>query len=289
MDRIGRYDDNYYRPIGKYKNTVSVSAEMSQYDIGMAGGWIAFDQEHSECVDGTPPRIDQKQELAFLGSVGTLVENFAKNLDDFIGHALDEWSSPSPNSNKHREACDGGVPGYRIDTSATEKQECTSATKSWNDSFSDDEEDSGWIGTKVMSPQPGGGDHHHAFDLLHERKEHVRHVLEKNPLERYRKQNTWLKSKVLALEKHIAAMEKEEMERTQPRDQSCSLQEEHVTLQMQIEQLLSHKSRLVYENDSLKRENARLNELIEYFFASTNMHGGAEEEDGSDVLEDQSQ
>lgn len=271
-------------------------------DIAMANGWIAFDrQDHLDRVDNNASSgmdTNGAQELAFLGSVGILMENFAKNLDDFIGHALDEWSSPrhhktrSNNSTKVGEEEQADTPDTRCDADKTVK-ECASIAWSWNESFSDDD-DRGWIGTRVMSPgQEGtstGGMQSSAtkgrpvFDMLHEQKESIRHTMKNNPLDRYKKQNAWLKSKVLGLEKQIVAMEQEETQRTR-QDLSCSLHDEHVTLQLQIEQLLSQKSRLVYENDSLKRENARLNELIAYFFASSRHMSGAEEEegDGSDI------
>ena len=43
--------------------------------------------------------------------------------------------------------------------------------------------------------------------------------------------------------------------------------EEVVT--MQIEHLLAQKTKLGYENDSLKRENKRLEELVDYFLGTT--------------------
>lgn len=265
------------------------------------------------------------QELAFLGSVGVLVENFAKNLDDFIGNALDEWNSPSAHSRPavsqeeglagceecsltpHHTSCVEGTANSRRcsqhdahdgDTTAnvhrrnknksTKKKEVRRDAKiakeptaiewSWNDFFfEDDHEESGWIGTSVHQQSPSTDDYtirnnSTGGDDVHQRKEHVRHALEKNPLDRYKKQNAWLKSKVLGLQKRISSMEEERLQETQEEEQCVavhSLEDEHVTLQMQIEELLSQKSRLACENDLLKRENDRLNELIEYFFAST--------------------
>ena len=255
---------------------------MSQYEseIALAHGWTAFDhvQEEEEeqerrGYDTPRDRSRETQELAFLGSVGILVENFAKNLDDFIGHALDEWVTPprvAPGvvQETRTEHAEDKVP-----TTSCEKVRVKDDSKvvawSWNDSFSDEDDETGLIGTQVMSSPRG------VFDILHERREHVRCVLEKKPLDRYKKHNAWLKSKILCLEKQIAAMEEED------RVKECmpsSLDDEHVTLQMQIEQLLSQKSKLVYENDSLKRENARLNELLEYFFVSTSVTD--QDEDG---------
>lgn len=272
--------------VSLFIETVDMSHD--EGDVALASGSIALDQDRFDRVDedASPTRnTSETQELAFLGSVGFLVESFAKNLDDFIGHALDEWGSPSGSKKTSRskviEQATIDTPDTKHHTDRT-RNECSSVAWSWNESFSD--EDNGWIGTRVMSPStsPCETEGHPIFDLLRERKERVSHAMEKNPLNRYKKQNAWLKSKVLGLEKQIAAMEHEEKNKTE-QDLPCSLHDEHVTLQMQIEQLLSQKSRLVYENDSLKRENARLNELIEYFFASSRQMNGEEDGNTSDA------
>lgn len=47
----------------------------------------------------------------------------------------------------------------------------------------------------------------------------------------------------------------------------CSA-EETSTLRMQIERLLEEKGELAYQNDSLRRENERLEELVGYLLGS---------------------
>ena len=75
----------------------------------------------------------------------------------------------------------------------------------------------------------------------------------------------------------------EQLDRALPRDARDGgvTADEHVTLRMQIEHLLAQKCTLGYENDSLRRENQRLCELVDYFLGSS---GDGEE----DELEDQS-
>lgn len=232
-------------------------------------------------ISKTDRRSREEEELASLlpWGLGAVIETFANTLDEIICETMDEWNL-TPEKKASGRAGRRCTPEADVDDEAVGVVDVDDEPPvwniSWNDVFGEADAERACPSPSSSSPtstlssalarpatpprqQTGDG------DVAALQKE----------LRRSKKQNEHLKKKILGLQ--------EQLDRALPRDARDGgvTADEHVTLRMQIEHLLAQKCTLGYENDSLRRENQRLCELVDYFLGSS---GDGEE----DELEDQS-
>jgi hypothetical protein len=228
--------------------------------------------------------VDEAGELDAIlpWGMGSLVESLANTLDDIIGQAMEDWNgSPSPSQSQSvtkQMSGAGQLATPELGDCSVRRENMTSSGTQWNMSWNDAFYEKDTLGDSAVCgeanpsrPDDGGDGDDRGTEAL--RKE----------MRRYRKQNGYLKKKVAAL--------REELDRGRQEDVrgGSAGADELITLRMQIEHLLAQKSKLAYENDSLQRENKRLEELVEYFLGSAQRHNDeAEEVDGSTSFPDDS-
>ena len=206
-------------------------------------------------------REREREELDSLlpWGLGAVIETFANTLDDIIGDAMDEWNM-TPEKKANVEAPRRRTTGEAEETEAVDGT-TTSWSMTWNDVFGETESEAEEDDER-MQPSPT------STSTIEGKATEPRHVADidvngrveldalQKELRRSKKQNSYLKKKISALQEQLEGVHRQD---------TAPTTDELVMLRMQIEHLLAQKSKLGYENDSLRRENERLNELVDYF------------------------
>lgn len=211
-----------------------------------------FRDEESEGGDEHHEELNELDSLLPWG-LGSVIETFANTLDEIISEAMEPRSQVEPVA----------------DDTEDEEPASSSSTHwsiSWNDIFGDDTDDddtngaSDVVATSTRVPRQ---DEDRANTQAPPQSD--LHKLQKE-LRRYKKQNGHLRRKISTLEA--------ELERALPRHDVQPDADDVMT--MQIEHLLAQKSKLGYENDALKRENKRLEELVDFFLGTAGQEDAVE-------------
>ncbi len=212
----------------------------------------------------TPPRKlrssrEEREELDAIlpWGLGGVIETVATTLDDIISDAMDRRAGRTGLEDVSVEQAAPSSSSPSLSSSSPWPISSPSSQAvwsiSWNDIFGDDTEDEQV--TDLPSTPP--------------RDDAEMQKLQKE-LRRCRNQNGRMKKKIAALEAQVAH---------RPDDGAGPDPEaDEEVLTMEIRHLLAQLAKLAYENDSLKRENKRLEELVDYFF-HTSCGGRGDESD----------
>jgi len=231
---------------------------------------------------GADPEISKtelkEEELASLlpWGLGTVIETFANTLDEIISETMDEWNLTPEKKASVGRAGRRCTPEADVGVVVVD-DEPPVWNISWNDIFGEADAERACPSPSSPSPSPrstlSSALARPATPPRHQTGDGDVAALQKE-LRRSKKQNEHLKKKISGLQ--------EQLDRALPREAGDGgvTADEHVTLRMQIEHLLAQKCTLGYENDSLRRENQRLCELVDYFLGGA--AGDCEEIDEED-------
>ena len=204
---------------------------------------------------------DQREEREELDAIlpwglGAVIDTFANTLDEIISEAFDPGADSDNSDAEHTEKAPPVTPSTTSTLSSTSPSSSTHWNISWNDIFGDDTEEDEAEGRgedvySAASSSPQHGEEGHAEEDVQKLHRELR---------RYKRQNGQMKKRIAALE---AQLEQARLDDARP--------DTDEVMTMQIEHLLAQKSKLGYENDSLKRENTRLEELVDYFLGTARL------------------
>ena len=260
-------------------------------------------EEELDDGHGTSTSSGSFGELQFLGSVGRLMESVAVTLDDYIGNALEEWSSdkvPSPTSKACRKPSkgplalqasgklcgNGGMGDIQGDSAShgmgseksrdvteaipspcSEKKNMdvsnspdTVTSSQWGDFCFDD--------TQASSSDTDSENKH----MMNDGRKTLNETNDaQSQIAKLQRQVTYLKRQVQGYKNRLDVRGSQS---------AGGVDIETLMTRSQIEHLMTEKSQLIQENDVLKRENARLKELVEYFhMGMMSINNGEQEED----------
>ena len=226
---------------------------------------------------------EEREELNAIlpWGLGGVIETVATTLDDIISEAMERRPGRTGPEDVGVEHASPSAPPSSSPPSTSSTSSSTSSSSSshalwnisWNDIFGGDTEDD--EDDEDDEDEQASGDLSRALQRASADGREVQKL--QKELRRYRNQNGRLKKKIAALEGELAHRPAADTRGPRP---DGDAEDEVVT--MQIEHLLAQKSKLGYENDSLKRENKRLEELVDYFLGTGCGGDGSISDDGSD-------
>ena len=277
----------------------------------MLSSVIQLDQE-LDYSHGTSTSSGSFGELQFLGSVGRLMESVAVTLDDYIGNALEEWNCDkvsSPKSRGSHKSSKGPLalvaPGKLRGNAGMEDIQADSVSqgkkihqkgdhlepnpspfpekKKMDVSNSPDTVTSSqWADFCFDDTQTSNSDtDSENKDTMNDGGKTLNETNDvQNQISKLQRKVTYLKRQVQGYKNKLASD-------ARGSQSAGGVDIETQMTRSQIEHLMAEKSQLIQENDVLKRENARLKELVEYFhmgmMSISNCNGEQEEDsDGRD-------